>query len=113
MNNIPPFQRHQYDVIKAKYADGVYKYDLVDKFTRQPVKFNSNPISTQTAIEMFSQGGAGQQVHDVNVGDSFGFPGVSNTVGSTGQGAGATGDVAPQTTSGGLDTNLTTGGASG
>jgi len=49
----------------------------------------------------------------MGAGDSFALPGVRNVVGSTGQGAGATSDVAPQTTSGGTTTDLVTGGGSG
>ena len=41
-----------------------------------------------------------------NIGDSFGVPGASGVVGSTGQVAGATGDNVPQATTGGSNTNL-------
>ena len=59
MVNIPPFQRHSYDVIKVKIKDGVYKYDLIDKFTRFPVKYNSNVTHNKDTIAMFSQMGVG------------------------------------------------------
>jgi hypothetical protein len=62
---------------------------------------------------MFSQMGAGQQMAAGYVGDSFGIPGASGMIGSTGQGTGVTGDNVPQTTTGGLDTDLKPSGASG
>jgi hypothetical protein len=84
MANIPPFQRDQYDVIKVRFSDGVYNYDLVDKFTRQLVKYNNNIILTQSALEMYSQIGVGEQMHSGNSCVSFGVAGVNNMVGSTG-----------------------------
>jgi hypothetical protein len=52
-------------------------------------------------------------MHAGNSGDSFGIPGASNMVGSTGQGAGVTGDNVPQTTTGGPNTDLNPSGTSG
>ena len=62
---------------------------------------------------MFSQIGVGQQMPGGNNGDSFGIPGASGMIGSTGQGTGVTGDIVPLTTTGGPDTHLKPSGASG
>jgi hypothetical protein len=100
MAGIPPFHRPEYDVAKIWYANGVHKYDLVDRITRQPVKYIGSGVSAQDAIVIYSKMGIGQQVHTVNNDGSFGIPGASGLMGSTGQGVGTTGDAVPQPTTG-------------